>query len=321
MFRPSGQASLASLQLSAAGTNLWQHVAAPATLVTRVDGAAVITLATDGSQTWAGGLSLAKGLSVGGNASVAGTLGVIGASLFSGGVTVAAPLTQTGTGNAVSLAGPFTLDNSLTQTGTGAVSLAGPVFAAAAVQLSGTLTQVGSGNVSIAGPTVHTNTLAVSGNFPTSLGGTLSVAGVLSCGPLAISGVDANLRSLVSLTPSASTNAVVVGQSLATNMSAVLQYTSGSTSRASVGVFNGSALTIDGGGNVTVPGQVVANGAAASGPIATATTTQCTNLNANYLQGLLAVQLQPRSTDTTSASGVVSATTFLTVIRRRRSRL
>lgn len=178
LTRPSGQATLASLRLCNAGTNMWQQLATTSTLVTKVDGTPVVTVAAaDGSQTCTGGLSLAKGLSVGGNASVTGTLGVTGTSAFSGGVTVAAPLTQSGAGNAVSLAGPLSLSGSLTQTGTGAVNLAGAVTATAAVQLSGTLTQTGSGAVSFAGPTVHTNTLAVSGNYATTLGGTLTCNG------------------------------------------------------------------------------------------------------------------------------------------------
>ena len=286
-FRPAGQLSLVSLQLAAASVPAWQYQATGGGVTTKANGSLVATMATDGSLTTTGGLSLAKTLAVTGAASVTGQTSLTGVSAsgpaqLNGATTIAASLTQTGAGNAVSLAGPLSVANAITQTGTGAVTLAGPAFLSGATQLSSTLTQTGASSaVSIAGPTTHTNSLTVSGAFSTSLGGTLSVtgaatfngamtfaaaltqtgasnpvslAGTLSSGVHTVTAVDANSNSLLAMVPAATTNSLVLGQTVTTGNASYLKYVGGATPKTLLGTLGGSAFSVDNAGNVVVLG-------------------------------------------------------------------
>ena len=119
-----------------------------------------------------------------------------------------------------------------------------------------------TGNIS--GP-INATTLIASGNstLQTVTTGNITATGAVKSNAVYVSGVDSNSRSLVCLANSSAQNAIVWGQSLASNGSVAMTYNAGTNPTCAWGMYGSPATTLDGTGTLTVPGALIASGNAA----------------------------------------------------------
>ena len=104
---------------------------------------------------------------------------------------------------------------------------------------------------------VSTKTPGAAGNsqverFRVSNAGTVSMAGQISSGYHYITGVDGNSRSIVSLASGNAANAIIWGQALSNNNSAVLGYNNATASTATLGIYGSTPLSVDANGTTKV---------------------------------------------------------------------
>ena len=192
--------------------------------------------------------------------------------------------------NTLSVSGTTTT-NGLTNTGTisstGAISgphAATTLSASAATSLNSTLSVSGpctlSGTLSALSGITNTGTFTSTGSISGPIAAsTLTASGIctlsstLASGVHTITGVNASNQSLVSLASSSSTNTLVLGQTLASNGATVLGFSGATSSKATLGVFGGNALSIDYSGNAMITGLLTASaGLTVNQPSGSATT-------------------------------------------------